>query len=97
MCMKAVSFFCSGESTTSGALVANLESREWRRKFNTAHGLVPEHPRASTTDDVECFFSLLRDNVGKVLHSKKYVLMVCKCVSSMLYNAAGVLWMEKGD
>ena len=24
-----------------------------------------EHPRASTTDDVECFFSVLRDNVGK--------------------------------
>lgn len=25
----------------------------------------PEHPRASTTDDVECFFSILRDSVGK--------------------------------
>lgn len=24
-----------------------------------------EHPRASTTDDVECFFSVLRDSVGK--------------------------------
>ena len=28
-------------------------------------GLPPEHPRASTTDDVECFFSMLRDCVGK--------------------------------
>ena len=28
-------------------------------------GLPPEHPRASTTDDVECFFSMLRDYVGK--------------------------------
>ena len=28
-------------------------------------GLPPEHPRASTTDDVECFFSVLRDMVGK--------------------------------
>ena len=27
--------------------------------------LPPEHPRASTTDDVECFFSVLRDVVGK--------------------------------
>ena len=24
----------------------------------------PEHPRASTTDDVECFFSVMRDLVG---------------------------------
>ena len=28
-------------------------------------GLPAEHPRASTTDDVECFFSMLRDFVGK--------------------------------
>ena len=28
-------------------------------------GVPPEHPRASTTDDVECFFSILRDFVGK--------------------------------
>ena len=24
-----------------------------------------ENPRASSTDDVECFFSVLRDTVGK--------------------------------
>ena len=24
-----------------------------------------EHPCSSTTDDVECFFSILRDTVGK--------------------------------
>ena len=28
-------------------------------------GVPPEHPRASTTDDVECFFSILRNFVGK--------------------------------
>ncbi len=28
-------------------------------------GLPAEHPRASTTDDVECFFSVPRDFVGK--------------------------------
>lgn len=27
--------------------------------------MLPEHPRASTSDDVECFFSTLRDSVGK--------------------------------
>ena len=47
------------------ALFANIESREWRRAYNTQHNLSPEHPRASTTDDVECFFSVLRDSVGK--------------------------------
>ena len=26
--------------------------------------LAPEHPRASNTDDVECFFSVMRDHVG---------------------------------
>jgi len=52
------------------ALTTNIEGREWRRcQFPE-----PEHPRASTTDDVECFFSLLRDMVGKhfTLHIVKY-------------------------
>ena len=38
------------------ALVANNETREWRRTFNREKGIPPEHPRSSTTDDVECFF-----------------------------------------
>lgn len=42
------------------ALVANIETREWRR---TQPG-PPEHPRASTSDDVECFFSIMRDQIG---------------------------------
>ena len=37
----------------------------WRRCYCRQHDLPPEHPRASTTDDVECFFSVLRDSVGK--------------------------------
>jgi len=47
------------------ALVANIESRDWRRIFNIKNNIPTEHPRASTTNDVECFFSMLRDNVGK--------------------------------
>ena len=47
------------------ALAANTETREWRRQYNVENGIPPEHPRASTTDDVECFFSVLRDTVGK--------------------------------
>ena len=47
------------------ALFADIESREWRRGFLAREGLPEEHPRASTTDDVECFFSVLHDSVGK--------------------------------
>lgn len=47
------------------AVMANVESREWRRRYCAQQNLPPEHPRASTTDDVECFFSVLRDSVGK--------------------------------
>ena len=47
------------------ALVANIETREWRYHYNVETGILPEHPRASTTDDVECFCSVLRDTVGK--------------------------------
>ena len=52
------------------ALTTNIESREWRRRDCE----IPEHPRASTTDDVECLFSILRDMVGKhfTLHTVKY-------------------------
>ena len=45
--------------------MANIESRKWRREFNSEHSIPPEYPRASTTDDVECLFSVLRDCVGK--------------------------------
>ena len=47
------------------AVMADVESREWRREFLITEGLPEEHQRASTTDDVECFFSILRDSVGK--------------------------------
>ena len=45
--------------------MANIESCEWRQKYLMENNIPMEHPRASTTDDVECFFSVLRDNVGK--------------------------------
>ena len=50
---------------TLSALIVDIESRKWRRMYNLQNGIPPEHPRASTTDDVECFFSVLRDMVGK--------------------------------
>lgn len=47
------------------ALCADIESREWRHTFLESQGLPPAHPRSSTSDDVECFFSILRESVGK--------------------------------
>ena len=47
------------------ALIANIETREWRcREIAQSQVDTLEHPRASNTDDVECFFSILRDHVG---------------------------------
>ena len=46
------------------ALTTTMESREWMRWTNTSLRLPPEHPQSSMTDDVECFFSLLRNMVG---------------------------------
>lgn len=56
---------CGFTRETLIALTTNIESREWRRVEIANAGLRPEHPRASSTDDVECFFSCLRDGIGK--------------------------------
>ena len=47
------------------ALTTNIESREQKCCSNVSQGLTQEHPRASTTDDTECFFNVIRDVVGK--------------------------------
>ena len=52
-------------SLTHESLTTNIESREWRRRELEKAGVHYEHPRASTTDDVECFFSVMSDMVGK--------------------------------
>ena len=56
------------------ALTTNIESMEWKRRENVESGLPPENPRASTTDDVECMFSVMRDLTGKhfTLREAKY-------------------------
>ncbi|XP_070534517.1 uncharacterized protein [Ptychodera flava] len=50
------------------ALIANIESAEWRRCEEGP----PEHPRASTTDDVEGFFSLIHSMLGPVFDHKTF-------------------------
>jgi len=37
-----------------------------------------EHPRASATDDIECFFSMMRDNIGLNFTTKQVKFNVKK-------------------
>ena len=43
-------------------LTTNIVDQEERRKQNDRYG--PEHPRASTTDDVEMLFGMCREGLG---------------------------------
>ena len=45
------------------AVTCNIESMEIRRTLCAQCG--PENPRASSTDDVECFFSIMHEHLGK--------------------------------
>lgn len=45
------------------AVITNIESQEFRRREASSRG--KEHPRASSGDDVECFFSILHEQLGK--------------------------------
>ena len=62
---RDVKRICGLTRETLIAVTTNIESRECRRWDSFNAGLAPEHPRASTSDDCECFFSVMRDNIGK--------------------------------
>ena len=54
---------------TLAAVITNVEGREWCRRMRCTGS--PEHPRASTSDDVECFFSMLCDTIGPSFTTKQ--------------------------
>ena len=64
-CCRRVSGIRGFTRETVIAVTTNIESREYQRRQSAEVGGDNEHPRASTMDDVECFFSLIRDNLGK--------------------------------
>ena len=78
------------------ALVADIETRNYRQEFNESNGIPPEHPRSSITDDIECFFSVLRDVVGKDFTLKQVrpctLLLLCMC---NLIHQTGLVWLEE--
>ena len=49
---RDVSNICGFTKQVLIALIADIETREWRRQLDFERR---EHPRSSTTDDVECF------------------------------------------
>ena len=54
------------------ALIANIESQEHRRQYGALCSLPPEHPRASSTDDVEAFFAIVHKMMGESFDLKSF-------------------------
>lgn len=54
-------------------LITNIESQELRRQEYKDRQLPPEHPRASSSDDVEGLVSTLHDLLGPVFDHKTFV------------------------
>jgi len=77
-------------------VITNIEGREFHRwkQFTTNQPL--EHPRASSTDDVECFFSMMRD-IGqkKLIVGIVYAVFAVDCslaYSLLIHSNAVALW-----
>ncbi|XP_078679355.1 uncharacterized protein LOC144915008 [Branchiostoma floridae x Branchiostoma belcheri] len=69
---RRVEGICGFSRETIIGVTTNIDSQEIRRLQNTTIGF-PEHPRASTTDDVECFFSMLNNKIrGELVTLKEF-------------------------
>ena len=66
------------------AVITNIEGREWHRRACVCDNRLPEHPRASSTDDVECFFSMMRDVIGQNFTTKEVKYGVRKVYSEFM-------------
>ena len=56
---------------TLSAVITNIEGREWHRRECSNSDTSVEHPRASSSDDVECFFSMMRYSIGRKFTTKE--------------------------
>ncbi|XP_072046198.1 uncharacterized protein [Amphiura filiformis] len=54
-------------------ITTNISSIERRRQQCHTRDLPPEHPRASTSDDVECFISILHHMLGRTFDHKAFM------------------------
>lgn len=61
------------------AVITNIEGRERTNNKQTL-----EHPRASSTDDVECFFSMMHDVIGQNFTTKEVKFGMRKIISQFV-------------
>ena len=85
-----VAFYSRDNTTVRGftretlsALLVNTEIREWQRQYNLSNGIPPEHPLASSTDDVECFSVYSETWLEKILLINRYMYI------DIMYRMAG--------
>jgi hypothetical protein len=69
---RKIDGICGLTRETIIGLIENLESREIRRVEYQAQGMPFEHPRASSTDDVEGLFALMHDMLGDIFNIKQF-------------------------
>lgn len=62
-CFRDISQICGFTREIHTTVIADIETREWRRVTISQDSLKPEHTRSSITDDVECFFSVMYDQI----------------------------------
>ena len=110
-----INFLWLGHSTTYlgfqrkllvQSLYTNIEGREWRRRHATERSNRPEHPRASTSDDVECLFSIMRDAIGLNFTAKQVKLGLRKVLTKFskrldpdlpfYYHTSSHMWYSEG-
>ena len=62
-------------------IIANIEGREFHRRKRVSDQQPLEHPRACSIDDVECFFSSIRDIIGQNFTTKEVKFGMRKIIS----------------
>ena len=68
--LRSISGVLGFSKETLLGLLTNLEGTEARRCRRSLER-PPEHPRSYSSDDVECFFSVLRDTIGTNFTTKE--------------------------
>lgn len=65
---------------TLTAVITNIEEREFHRRKRVSSQQPLEHPRACSTDDVECFFRSMRDIIGQNFTTKEVKFVMRKII-----------------
>lgn len=66
------------------AVITNIEGCEFHRRQRTNNKQTLEHPRASSTDSIECFFSMMRDVIDQNFTTKEVKFGMRKIISQFV-------------